>query len=322
MIGTLAPQKKSAWKDHISTSVFAYNCTRHDTTGVSPYFLIFGHEPQLPVDIEYDIKPADGGAETYAEYVKQLRKKMQEAYELAAKNSKVAQGDQKKIFDIKVHGGNIQVGDLVLVRKKDVHFMDKLADKLEEPVYAVVQRPYVDLPLFMVKPQAGGRIRPLHRNMLLPLGRQDNATDVVHRQGRSQRTRSVNVPDDVAEESSTGTESEDDGDAVIMVPLANNQLGQNTAGTAPRTPSSHEPGDDQSNSDHEEHDMAHGDTRPLTEQLEQDHVDTTQPEPGFEGPNEVQLEHVPEPNEASEEDQVLTAVDCNCNRRSERHGVW
>ena len=49
MLGTLEPIKKLDWKSHIGPLVHAYNCTRHDTTGYAPYFLMFGRHPSIPV---------------------------------------------------------------------------------------------------------------------------------------------------------------------------------------------------------------------------------------------------------------------------------
>lgn len=269
MISTLPPQKKSAWKDHISTVVFAYNCTRHATTGASPYFLMFGHEPRLPVDIEYNLKSVDSGSESYSEYVEKLRKKMQEAYELAAKNSEGAQFDQKKNYDKRVRGGNVRVGDQVLVRRKNIHFMDKLADKWEEPVYVVIQRPYADLPLFKVKPKEGGRVRTLHRNMLLPLGQKDE--DGVVSQGQPQANRPVHVPE-VDEDSSTDTESDQEGDAVLLAPLASNQLGTHTTETV----------SEESEIESETADTHQETSGPVTEPSEPDIMDVSQPASGVE----------------------------------------
>ena len=40
MLGTLDPKKKADWKSHVGCLVHAYNCTKHDTTGFSPYYLL------------------------------------------------------------------------------------------------------------------------------------------------------------------------------------------------------------------------------------------------------------------------------------------
>ena len=51
MLGTLEPIKKLDWNSHISPLVHAYNCTRHETTGYAPYFLMFARHACIPVDL-------------------------------------------------------------------------------------------------------------------------------------------------------------------------------------------------------------------------------------------------------------------------------
>ena len=55
MIGSLNLSEKHRWQDWVSTLTHAYNCTRCDSTGFSPYYLMFGHVPHLPIDIKYDV---------------------------------------------------------------------------------------------------------------------------------------------------------------------------------------------------------------------------------------------------------------------------
>ena len=47
---TLPPEQKSKWPQSLPELVQAYNNMPHTSTGFSPHFLLFGHEPQLPVD--------------------------------------------------------------------------------------------------------------------------------------------------------------------------------------------------------------------------------------------------------------------------------
>ena len=53
MLGTLTPEQKKDWKNHVPALVHTYNCTRNAATGFSPYYLLLGREPRLPVDIEF-----------------------------------------------------------------------------------------------------------------------------------------------------------------------------------------------------------------------------------------------------------------------------
>ena len=51
MLGTLDPSKKCDWKAHVATLTHAYNATKHDSTAECPYFLMFGRQPRLPIDL-------------------------------------------------------------------------------------------------------------------------------------------------------------------------------------------------------------------------------------------------------------------------------
>ena len=55
MLGTLEPHQKPNWKPHVAPLVHAYNCTRHESTDQSPYYLMFGREPRLPIDLAFGI---------------------------------------------------------------------------------------------------------------------------------------------------------------------------------------------------------------------------------------------------------------------------
>lgn len=59
MLGTLKPEQKQNWKLHINPLVHAYNCTRNESTGVSPYFLMFGRNPRLAIDEEFCLQKTE-----------------------------------------------------------------------------------------------------------------------------------------------------------------------------------------------------------------------------------------------------------------------
>ncbi|KAK3768941.1 hypothetical protein RRG08_060377 [Elysia crispata] len=50
LLRTLTPAEKKNWPRLLPELVFWYNTTAHSTTGHSPYLLLFGRDPQLPID--------------------------------------------------------------------------------------------------------------------------------------------------------------------------------------------------------------------------------------------------------------------------------
>lgn len=51
MLGTLREKDKNHWRDYVKPLTHAYNCTKNEVTSFSPYELLFGRQPRLPVDI-------------------------------------------------------------------------------------------------------------------------------------------------------------------------------------------------------------------------------------------------------------------------------
>ena len=59
MLGTLPKKPKSTWREQVPTLVHAYNCTRNNAMGFSPYYLMFGCKPHLPIDLIFGTNIAD-----------------------------------------------------------------------------------------------------------------------------------------------------------------------------------------------------------------------------------------------------------------------
>ena len=51
MLGTLPLKNKSTWREQVPTLVHAHYCTRNNAAGFSPYYLMFGWKPFLPIDL-------------------------------------------------------------------------------------------------------------------------------------------------------------------------------------------------------------------------------------------------------------------------------
>ena len=81
MLGTLTPEQKKDWKSYVPAMVHAYNCTRTTATGYSPYYLLFGREPRLPIDVAFGLKRGrQQSPPSRSTYVTQLRRRLRYAH--------------------------------------------------------------------------------------------------------------------------------------------------------------------------------------------------------------------------------------------------
>ena len=169
MLRTLPEHFKSKWKDHLPKLVHAYNCLHHESTGFAPFHLLFGRAPRLPVDLLFET-PRSKKSKDYRAYVNDWKKSMQEAYEIARKNTKKAADHNKKQHDKKTRSTVLQQGDRVLVRNlSERGGPGKLRAYWEDEIHIVIRHFGDNSPVYEVKPEKGaGKTRILHRTMLLP----------------------------------------------------------------------------------------------------------------------------------------------------------
>ena len=74
---------KSDWKSYIAPLVHAYNCTRHKFTGFSPFSLMCGRDPRLPVDLAFGLDRNDEEKVPLTKYVDNLRSRLKKSFDLA-----------------------------------------------------------------------------------------------------------------------------------------------------------------------------------------------------------------------------------------------
>ena len=73
MLGTLPKEKKSEWKNHIGTLVHTYNCTQNSAKGFSPYYLMYGRQLHLLVDVTLGLAPHTITEPNTSKFIQKMR---------------------------------------------------------------------------------------------------------------------------------------------------------------------------------------------------------------------------------------------------------
>ncbi len=207
MLSTLSPNEKSNWKEFVAPVVHAYNCTKNSSTGQSPFFLMYGRQPRLPVDLVLGVKEdVQVVSQSYETFVSKLRDRLQHAYKVAQDHSSKSQKGQKRNYDRKnrVVSATLNPGDRVLVKQVAWQGPHKLANRWDDQVHIVLRQPSADIPVFDVQEESlSGPVRTLHRNMLLPIGSVDINVEsgedkLVPKNGGRNRNRNSSLSESIS----------------------------------------------------------------------------------------------------------------------------
>jgi hypothetical protein len=149
MLVKFIKDKRDQWDELLDTCVYAYNTSVHESTAFSPFELMFGRKPILPIDIEVTAKDPEALLEEYyncnedANAINLKTKHQLETLQTAKMNIQKAQHKQKEIYDRKHAKPNAYViGEKVL--KKDMNKKKRAGGKLDHRY----QGPYVIIKKF------------------------------------------------------------------------------------------------------------------------------------------------------------------------------
>ena len=96
MLGTLEEDEKKDWKKYVSSLVYYYNCTPHETTKTSPFQLLFGQKPKLPIDAVFQNARLDTDvSESTQQYLEDLQMRISKAHDVVKQVTEKSQVKQK-----------------------------------------------------------------------------------------------------------------------------------------------------------------------------------------------------------------------------------
>ena len=99
MLGTLPIHAKKNWPEWVSTLTHAYNATMCHATGFSPFYLMYGRIPILPIDVEFGVMLADIAHVSWQNYAEKLKAHPKWAYKVAKENNDHEAARHKQYYD-------------------------------------------------------------------------------------------------------------------------------------------------------------------------------------------------------------------------------
>ena len=183
MIGKLEEDRKACWSEHLPELLLAYNATHSAVTGYSPYYLLFGRRPKIPVDYLFPTL-CDSPHQTKMEVsVVAMQKRLKEGFTVARCLTSEEVARQCRYYDRKAGAVALQPGDIVMVCTNGFVGKQKVKDHWEDGGF-IVESQLEDWPVYKVKcPTSDDRQKPkyriLHRNCLLLITDED-ASSIPH----------------------------------------------------------------------------------------------------------------------------------------------
>lgn len=111
--------KPQTWAELLPYCTFAYNITVNETTGYSPFELVYGRVVTLP-----DTLLRKQPIYNYDNFAQCIKKEFIDAWQIAKENINRKKEKRKAYYDQKVNDINVKVGDKILIKKpsKDKKF--------------------------------------------------------------------------------------------------------------------------------------------------------------------------------------------------------
>ena len=112
MLSTAASDHPFDWEKQLRPLCMAYNTSVNPTTGFSPFFLMFGRQAHMPVDLMYG-PPTPAMEKSTNQFANDLRNKLDRAYQRVREQMGHMLDHQKAHYDKRAHGEPYKEGDLV-----------------------------------------------------------------------------------------------------------------------------------------------------------------------------------------------------------------
>lgn len=215
LLKAFVAKNQKDWCQYLDLVLFAYRTSVHSSTGFSPFELVYGRAPRLPM---HSICPPgdDRHYETVFEYVDELRTGLQVAFQQTTAANQAAAAQQKAHYDKKARIHDYCVGDTVFINRAD--HAEGLTPKLQPNWMG----PYIVCLVMgdelLVQPEGRrGKTIWVHKNQSKPYRKRESGNMDIHQWPEPSAVAAepepeFEVPETEAHPEEEGTQSSDESD--------------------------------------------------------------------------------------------------------------
>lgn len=154
LLKALSTEQKRRWTEHLPELTHMYNCTPHAATGFSPFYLMFGREPRLPLDLWLGEESVEWNARMPAEWLGDHLKRLKVAHDKAGERLRQEAAKRKDRHDKGNPTPDLKPRDLVVTRQR-YKGRCKIQDFWGERVYVVTDVPGPEGGPYTIRPRDG-----------------------------------------------------------------------------------------------------------------------------------------------------------------------
>ena len=168
MLSKFVCTHQTDWDQYIHLLMLAYRSSEHETTGVSPNEMLYGHHVTLPVDLILGKPEYLDRHDQYAtDCVYDLSAKLESIHEFARANMRLSADKMKNRHDLKAENKTYSPGDLVWMHHP--HRKKEISPKLQIPwdgPFQVVSR--LNSVVYKIRRNSKSKPKITHYNKLKP----------------------------------------------------------------------------------------------------------------------------------------------------------
>jgi hypothetical protein len=167
MLSSFVGTRQNDWDKYIPLIMMAYRSSVHETTGVTPCRMMFGHEINLPVDLVLGRPFQEKVYENAPDYVRDLENIVDKVHAFARSHMNMSSDVMKKTYDHKIHQKLHNSGDPVWYYQyqRKVGLNPKLQKPWHGP-FVVIER--LNDVMYRIKLSPKSKPKVVHHDKLKP----------------------------------------------------------------------------------------------------------------------------------------------------------